>query len=695
MMEAVFIKVLNMSISAGWLILAVILLRLLLKKAPKWISVVLWGLVGLRLVLPFSLQSIFSLIPSAEVISPSIGYAQHPEISSGVSVIDNAVNPPLGTSLAATPMNSVNPMQIVLYLGGLVWVCGIAILLLYGLISYLRLRHKVAEAIPYEKNAWLCDQVKTPFILGVFRPRIYLPSGLNVEETAFVLAHEHAHLKRKDHLWKPLGFLLLIVYWFNPLVWVAFILLCRDIEAACDEKVISDMEMTEKKAYANALVSCSMQRRLILACPLAFGEVGVKGRVKGVLNYRKPAFWIIVAALIACAVIAVCFLTNPKEDEPDLSFLNYKNAITLIGQHDTAPYANLYPADSDGVQPGVADTEALAQFLAGAEWTERRAPSSSSEPRGFIEFLIEDDYRIIIYQSERLAAVHFGNDIRYYRISAGDYETALAAFIPAPSTVPDIAPTLSPDASTSEQAPPFTISSGGVTVDPYCTLWYEKTWTENGWLIEGDPDNPTPSISPEDYDKIPTVTLADDFKVQYDHPQSYLCNIYDHQFRPLRSSWYGNTGVCWLEPGTYYCVIPAWGPQGRYIESEVAYEEILYHCVIRLIVPEGGAKPYAPEKVIPLKEARLHWQDADYVLSDAAALAKLENWLKNATVLPGGAGCPFGSVLTLTFADGSTISCCPSEDSCGTIFADGVYYRYDHSNEEFWVLFGIKLFEMP
>ncbi len=439
-MEAVFIKVLNMSISACWLILAVILLRLLLKKAPKWISVVLWGLVGLRLVLPFSLQSVLSLIPSAEVISPSIGYALHPEINSGVSVIDNAVNPTLGTSLAATPMNSVNPMQIVLYLGGLVWVGGIVILLLYGLISYLRLRRKVAEAIPYEKNTWLCDQVKTPFILGVFRPRIYMSSGLNEEETAYVLAHEHAHLRRKDHLWKPLGFLLLTVYWFNPLIWVAYMLLCRDIEAACDEKVISDMGMMEKKAYANALVSCSMQRRLILACPLAFGEVGVKERVKGVLNYRKPAFWIIVAALIACVVIAVCFLTNPKDDGPDLSFLNYKNAISLIGQNDAAPYANLYPADSDGVQPGVADAKALAQFLESAEWTKRRAPSSSPEPRGYLEFRIEDDYRIIVYQSERLAAVRFGNDIRYYRTGAGDYEAALATFIPAPSTEPDRRP---------------------------------------------------------------------------------------------------------------------------------------------------------------------------------------------------------------------------------------------------------------
>lgn len=264
---------------------------------------------------------------------------------------------------------------------------------------------------------------------------------------------------------------------------------------------------------------------------------------------------------------------------------------------------------------------------------------------------------------------------------------------------PDIAPTTAPDTSVSEQAPPFTISSGGVTVDPYCALWYEKTWTENGWIIKGDPDNSTPAISPEDFDKIPTLTLADDFKVQYDHPQSYQCNIYDEQFTRLRDSWYSNTGVCWLEPGTYYCVIPAWGPQGRYIESEVAYEEILYHCICRLVVPDGGAKPYTPEKAAEkaggLTEARLHINDKDVILDDTDSLAKLEDWLKNAEFLPGSAGCPFGSVLTLIYTDGSMISCCPAEDSCGVVFANGTYYRYAHDNKDFWALFGIDLFGMP
>ncbi len=242
---------------------------------------------------------------------------------------------------------------------------------------------------------------------------------------------------------------------------------------------------------------------------------------------------------------------------------------------------------------------------------------------------------------------------------------------------------------------PFTLTSNGISVEPYCMLWYEKTWTENGWLISGDPDDPVPSIPQEDFEKIPTITLADDFKAQYARPQSYICKVYDEQFRLLRDQWYSNTAVLWLEPGTYYCVIPAWGPQGRYIESEVAYEETLYHCIFRLIVPEGGAKPYAPEQVDSLREARIRRLDQDYVLTDAASLAKLENWLKNAEPLPGSAGCPFGSVLTLTLADGTVISCCPAEDSCGVLFSNGVYYRYAQNNEDFWKLFGIQLFEMP
>ena len=314
-MDVVFLKLLNISISAGWLILAVLVLRLILKKAPKWLSCVLWGLVAIRLICPFSFESIFSLIPSAETIDPYVvRYAQEPAIDSGIPFLANAFNPIINHSFAPAPGASVNPLYVWLFIAGIVWGIGLIGMLGYAIVSLLRLRFKVREAVFMQDKVWLCDLVKSPFILGFIHPRIYLPSDIREETICYVLAHEQAHLKRKDHLWKLLGYLLLAVYWFHPLVWAAYILLCRDMELACDEKVIKDMNMDGKKAYSHALVSLSIQRNTIAACPLAFGEVGVKERVKAVLNYKKPAFWIIAAAIICCIVMAVCFLTNPKNN---------------------------------------------------------------------------------------------------------------------------------------------------------------------------------------------------------------------------------------------------------------------------------------------------------------------------------------------------------------------------------------------
>lgn len=311
-MEALFLKILNMSITAGWIFLAVIAVRLLLKKAPKWIAVLMWGLAGIRLVCPLSLESIFSLIPSAETVPGNILYTDTPEIHSGVAAVNSVVNPILSESLAPTVGASVNPMQVIVGIASVVWLVGIGAMLLYTAVSYLAIHKKVKEAVPFRENIWLCDHVDTPFILGVLHPRIYLPSAMGEGDMEYVIAHEKAHLKRRDHWWKPLGFLLLTVYWFQPILWIAYILLCRDIELACDEKVIRDMGTEHKKPYSDALVHCSVRRRVIAACPLAFGEVGVKERVKSVLHYRKPAFWILAAAVIACVAVAVCFLTNPK-----------------------------------------------------------------------------------------------------------------------------------------------------------------------------------------------------------------------------------------------------------------------------------------------------------------------------------------------------------------------------------------------
>ena len=311
-MENIFLKILNISITASWLVLAVLLMRLVLKKAPKWLSVVMWALVGIRLVLPFSFESIFSLIPSAETVPPEILYEQAPQIHTGFDALNSAVNPVISESFAPAPGASVNPLQVITFLAGWLWIIGMAGMVIYTLISCLRIRNKLREAVPLGENIYLCDRIETPFIFGIFRPKIYLPSAMAGADIPFVLAHEKAHLKRRDHLWKPLGFLLLTVYWFNPLLWLAYILLCRDIEAACDEKVLTDMGDEVKKPYSQALVNCSVPRKMIAACPLAFGEVNVKSRIKKVLSYKKPAFWLLIAAVVVCIVLSVCFLTNPR-----------------------------------------------------------------------------------------------------------------------------------------------------------------------------------------------------------------------------------------------------------------------------------------------------------------------------------------------------------------------------------------------
>ena len=311
-MENIFLKILNISITASWLVLAVLLMRLLLRKAPRYVTVIMWALVGIRLLLPFTFESALSLIPNTEPVPPEILYESTPEIHTGIDAFNNVVNPVISESFAPAPGASVNPLQVITYLAGWIWVIGMAAMAIYSLISCLRIRRKLREAIPLRDNIYLCDRIDTPFIFGLFRPKIYLPSNMVGADIPLVLAHEQAHLKRRDHLWKPLGFLLLTVYWFNPLMWVAYILLCRDIETACDEKVLKTMGEEIKKPYSQALIHCSVPRKMIAACPLAFGEVSVKSRIKKVLNYKKPAFWLLLAAVVACIALSVCFLTNPR-----------------------------------------------------------------------------------------------------------------------------------------------------------------------------------------------------------------------------------------------------------------------------------------------------------------------------------------------------------------------------------------------
>lgn len=314
-METVFLKLVNMSITAGWLALAVMAVRLLFRRMPRWITCLLWGLVALRLICPFTLESALSLIPSTQPLPQEILYTARPEIQSGLAALDEVVNPMLEASLTPVEPASANPTQILSFVCSRIWVVGMGMMLLYTLVSYLLLKRRVCTAIPLEKGVKQSEFVDSPFVLGVFHPVIYLPFGLEEGDRTYVLAHERAHIRRHDHWWKPAGFFLLTVYWFNPVMWAAYILLCRDIEAACDEKVIRNMRPDDRRAYSTALLNCSVHRRRIAACPVAFGEVGVKARIRNVMNYKKPAFWVILAALLISTVVAVCFLTDPKQSD--------------------------------------------------------------------------------------------------------------------------------------------------------------------------------------------------------------------------------------------------------------------------------------------------------------------------------------------------------------------------------------------
>ena len=314
-MTEVFLGFLNRSLVAAVLILAVLIIRLVFKRAPKWLLCALWALAAVRLACPFSIESVLSLVPSAEPVQPEIITSAHPAITSGIPAVDAIVNPPLAAAFTPSPAQSANPLQIWTFIAACIWLLGIAVLLLYAAVSALRLRLRVRTAVRLEGNVYQSEFVRSPFILGVIFPRIYLPYGLPEGAQAMVLAHERAHLRRGDQLWKPLGYLILTAYWFNPVCWLAYLLFCRDIEAACDEKVVRELGEGCKAAYSRALLACSVPRKLITACPLAFGETGVKTRIKSVLNYKKPAFWVILAALLASVAVAVCFLTDPKREE--------------------------------------------------------------------------------------------------------------------------------------------------------------------------------------------------------------------------------------------------------------------------------------------------------------------------------------------------------------------------------------------
>ena len=356
-MDDVFLKLVNLSISASWLILAVLVLRFVLKKAPKWVMPLLWGVVALRLVCLFSIESALSLIPSAETIPSEIVTETREPVLYEQATLDIVTNPTL-PSAAEVPVGvSRQQAQVDFNIYSVLWLAGMAALLVHALVSAGKLKRKLATAILLRDNIYESEFVDSPFVFGVVKPNIYLPMHMDEGAAAYVIAHEHAHLARRDHWWKVLGYLVLALHWFNLLVWVAYILFCRDIELACDEKVVKGLDGAARADYSQALLSCAAPKRAVAACPLAFGEGNIKMRVKSALHYKKPAFWVAAAAVLAVVIVAVCFLTNPRSERGSLVWAQKLNAA------DVASIELYVPAEGEARQYKKLDTEEMAQAV--------------------------------------------------------------------------------------------------------------------------------------------------------------------------------------------------------------------------------------------------------------------------------------------------------------------------------------------
>ena len=685
-MSAVFLKLLNMSIAAGWLVVAVIVLRLCLRKAPKAIHCALWALVAIRLLCPFSLESSFSLIPegvaNGSVVSewtddyiddidihhPSsvyydaaIGAGREP-ISDGeggyyvVTKHDQLGEP-------ATIENTVVPVL------SWVWLAGVAALLLYAAISYLRIRSRVKVSLNWKDNIWRSEQVDSPFILGVIRPKIYLPFGMDEAQMNHVVAHEQAHLSRRDHWWKPLGFILLAVYWFNPLMWVAYILLCRDIELACDEKVIRDMGAQDKKAYSEALLACSVPRRMIAACPLAFGEVGVKKRIASVLHYKKPAFWILIVALITSVAVAVCFMTNPKDA------IEGSYHIEGYGIYNGSEY---YIVVNDGVE---------------LKCTKEQYEQVASLMELFRTGEMEDTPIRVKYEQFLIS---------YKR------GTVIELEIPTESM------------SSAEG-----IWSRKDTSDPVEMLAYlcqSDLWRDS---IEEEPQISVPgnfgphahfSDTPANADALDVTMAKRAFLLMRLYPEKvfYVTWSYpDEGGEQVRREFFADemSAILSLSSHSQNYEIPASAEDvDRLIQFLMIDEKLFLRHATEgndfspLLEAQENAVWFAPEDIHDVEYMELVWHDGQrFTPLTGEGYEYIAERFSEATEIRGGTGCPFHSVLYIHRSDGVVGKVLPAEDSCDVFQSDGKYYQfgdranppYYDSNETFYNHFGTSVEELP
>ncbi len=691
-MGDIFLKLLNMSITAGWLILAVLCIRLLFRKIPKWVNCLLWGVVAIRLICPFSIESPFSILPSTEPIKSSTvveGEVQNyiPSIDSRLTIVKNTINPMLTETFAYNESDSVAPLQAVTYAAGLIWCCGMVLLIICALGSAVKLHKLVREAVCVRDNIYICDAVKSPFIMGIFRPRVYLSSALCEREMDYILAHESAHLKRKDHWWKALGYLLLCIHWFNPLCWMAYSLLCKDIELACDEKAAKNMTFHEKKEYSKVLLSCAGQRSMIMVCPLAFGEVGVKERVKSVLNYKKPTLWIMIATAAVLVILTVCFLTNPtKEYQIRITIPAGSTEPVCYSDEEISPKGNtltFYAGE------GLGDTEI------------KLLPIEVREENAYDETTYITPGMPVTMDVEKGAWFKIGVNIqnptdetKEVSISVRNVEVRIASSDEAKDSG-----LLSEQMPSGEDALIFRafIAAGEMPVEHDAIqniLLYERPESDKVCIKV----QPSMIMEYAYYYYIPT-----------DKDQEWLSaqvEALDLEGQPFGRRWEGHKEKGWqiiyndmeirvFEEGyLYYTYDDDKGMMECFIEAPKLCDYIQI-----MLTEKIGYQNYDVSDIKDIVSAKLDVKSAftggqfySQTITDAETLQKFEEWFSNAEYIYGGTECGTQcACLELTLANGDVVKLSMATDSCPNFHINGVAYDYrpvsDWNNSEFYKCF--------
>lgn len=692
-MGDIFLKLLNMSITAGWLILAVLCIRLLFRKIPKWVNCLLWGVVAIRLICPFSIESQFSILPSTEPIKSSTvveGEVQNyiPSIDSRLTIVENTINPMLTETFAYNESDSAASLQIVTYAAGLVWCCGMVLLIICAMGSAVKLHKLVKEAVCVRDNIYICDVVKSPFILGIFRPRVYLSSALREREMDYILAHESAHLKRKDHWWKALGYLLLCIHWFNPLCWMAYSLLCKDIELACDEKAAKDMTFHEKKEYSKVLLSCARQRSLIMVCPLAFGEVGVKERVKSVLNYKKPTLWIMIATVAVLVILAVCFLTNPtREYQIRITIPAGSTEAFCYSDEEISPKGNtltFYAGE------GLGDTEIALLPV------EVREENAYDEPAYITPGMpVKMDVEKGAWFKIGVNVQNTTDESMDVYVSVKNVEVRIASVKEVGGS--SLSTEQTPGEENAAQQEYISLQAGEMPV---------KNDTIQNIMLYEQPEADKVCI------KVQPSMIRENAYYYYiptDKDQEWLSaqvEALDLEGQPFDRRWEGHKERGWQ---IIYNDMEIRVFEGGYLYYTYDDEKGMMECFIEapklcdyiqiMLTEKIGYQNYDVSDIKDIVSAKLDVKSAftsgqfySQTITDAETLQKFEEWFSNAEYMYGGTECGTQyACLELTLANGDVMKLSMATDSCPNFHIDGVAYDYrpvsDWNNSEFYKCF--------